>query len=369
MSRIDLDKVTIEELCKVFEEDGVKVSKSMATKAKKGQSIALSNIANKYTSKHEYEKAFEWNLLAANNGNIDALLNVGHHYYRGEGVKQDYLNALEWYLKYTSLSRNTTSVLSLITGIFENGLGVPVNKVKAHEWNLCNENQTYSFMLGVAADLPKERKGLDVMIAESQEIVRVEKEKRAGNNGTNVLLGDPEPITIDSPSPSSSAQQQLNEQLQQYHQRQQTLQFQQKQLQPLQQHEQQHEHKRHESRNQPRIQGEIHHTNPSVILPQTSHKNSMSIDSHERKIQYLEDTNFHLIELLKQEKQEKGEMYNTMRSRIIGLEEENRDMKKKMEEAQQSNHNLTVLLEQERRIRKNDMELADQERKKIMKRS
>jgi hypothetical protein len=44
-------------------------------------------------------------------------------------------------------------------------------------------------------------------------------------------------------------------------------------------------------------------------------------------------------------------------------------MKKKMEETQLSNQNLTVLLEQERRIRKNDMELADQERKKIMKRS
>jgi 4-hydroxyphenylpyruvate dioxygenase-like putative hemolysin len=149
-------------------EDGVKVSKAMVTKAKKGQSTAMVTIAGKYAPKHIYDKAFEWHLLAANNNNIDAFLQVGNHYFRGEGVEKNYLNAIEWYLKYIDLSRNTkTTVLSNIVDMFSKGLGVPANEVKAHEWNQINENQTFSFMVGGVAGLPKESKVYFIIVNDS----------------------------------------------------------------------------------------------------------------------------------------------------------------------------------------------------------
>jgi hypothetical protein len=215
-----------------------------------------------------------------------------------------------------------------------------------------------------------------MLITESQEIVRVAK----GGNGSKELLGESEPITIDSPSPSSSG---LQEQLQQYNQRQ----IQQMPLQPFyhqlklppsqpqQQPQQQLQHQpQHQTQYQPPVEPKRRNTSRSQEdflgdVPPTIYTSNVARDLNIKKIQYLEDTNFHLIELLKQEKHEKNEFYNTLKSRIVALEDENRDMKKKMEETQLSNQNLTVLLEQERRIRKNDMELADQERKKIMKRS
>jgi len=49
--------------------------------------------------RQDYQKAFEWYTKAANQGNIRAQLNVGVMYEQGYGVRQDYRKAKEWFGK------------------------------------------------------------------------------------------------------------------------------------------------------------------------------------------------------------------------------------------------------------------------------
>ena len=49
--------------------------------------------------RQDYAKAMEWYTKAANQGHADAQANLGYIYQYGNGVRQDYAKAREWYLK------------------------------------------------------------------------------------------------------------------------------------------------------------------------------------------------------------------------------------------------------------------------------
>ena len=49
--------------------------------------------------KQDYKEAFEWFRKAAEQGNTKAQFNLGLMYYKGQGVKQDYTEAAKWYRK------------------------------------------------------------------------------------------------------------------------------------------------------------------------------------------------------------------------------------------------------------------------------
>lgn len=68
---------------------------------------------NKYFAKGKYEKAFKCFMLAADEGNRDAMFDVGTMYWKGVGVKQDYKKAIE-YLK--KLSDEGFARASLVIG-------------------------------------------------------------------------------------------------------------------------------------------------------------------------------------------------------------------------------------------------------------
>ena len=70
--------------------------------------------------------------VKANQGDADAQLNLGNRYYNGEGVPQDYKQAVYWYTKaaeqgYASAQFN----LGLMYG---NGQGVPQDYKQAYIW-------------------------------------------------------------------------------------------------------------------------------------------------------------------------------------------------------------------------------------------
>jgi TPR repeat protein len=44
-----------------------------------------------------YQKAFKWCQLAANQGNVNAQANLGLMYGHGKGLDQDYHQAAKWY--------------------------------------------------------------------------------------------------------------------------------------------------------------------------------------------------------------------------------------------------------------------------------
>ena len=50
-------------------------------------------------SKYNYSEAFKFCSVAAEQGNAEAQFNLGVMYDNGQGVKQDYFKAVEWYQK------------------------------------------------------------------------------------------------------------------------------------------------------------------------------------------------------------------------------------------------------------------------------
>ena len=58
--------------------------------------------------------------------------NLGRMYYFGEGVKQDYAKALEWFQK--AAEQGYATAQNNLGSMYYNGQGVKVNYAKAAEW-------------------------------------------------------------------------------------------------------------------------------------------------------------------------------------------------------------------------------------------
>ena len=71
--------------------------------ADQGNASAQNNIGDLYYwgngVKQDYEEAMKWYRKAAAQGNAIAQMNIGHLYDQGKGVKQDYEEAMKWYRK------------------------------------------------------------------------------------------------------------------------------------------------------------------------------------------------------------------------------------------------------------------------------
>uniref|UniRef100_UPI0025971FFC tetratricopeptide repeat protein n=1 Tax=uncultured Psychrobacter sp. TaxID=259303 RepID=UPI0025971FFC len=70
------------------------------TLANQGDASAQHNLGWMYKNgegvRQDYAKAVEWYTKAANQGNASAQYNIGLMYYGGEGVRQDYAKAAEF---------------------------------------------------------------------------------------------------------------------------------------------------------------------------------------------------------------------------------------------------------------------------------
>ena len=85
--------------------------------AEKGKDSNMQNIIGDYYLfgkgvERSYQKAIEWYLKAATNGNHDAMLNLGNCYRYGKGVKRSYSETIKWYKK--SGTENANRALSEI---------------------------------------------------------------------------------------------------------------------------------------------------------------------------------------------------------------------------------------------------------------
>ena len=69
---------------------------------------------------------------AAEQGDAEAQVNLGTMYSLGQGVRQDYAKAKEWYEK-AALQGNEEAQFSLGV-LYEEGAGVRQNKATAKEW-------------------------------------------------------------------------------------------------------------------------------------------------------------------------------------------------------------------------------------------
>ena len=84
-------------------------------------------------AKTNFEKLnLEELILQANYGDVEAQKNLGNIYYNGKGVKQDYLEAFNWYKK-SAEKGNPTAQYNLAI-MYLTGQGIEKNKEEANKW-------------------------------------------------------------------------------------------------------------------------------------------------------------------------------------------------------------------------------------------
>ena len=81
----------------------------------------------------------KWYRLAAEQGDAMAQSNLGIMYERGEGILQDYAEAVKWYR--LAAKQGNAMAQSNLGIMYERGEGVPQNNVMAHMWyNIASAN-------------------------------------------------------------------------------------------------------------------------------------------------------------------------------------------------------------------------------------
>ncbi len=78
-------------------------------------------------------------------------LNLGIEYEKGEGVPQDYTEAVKWY--YLAAGQGDASAQLNLGYMYEKGLGVPKNYAEAHKWYNLQHVASVICLLGLSAIL------------------------------------------------------------------------------------------------------------------------------------------------------------------------------------------------------------------------
>jgi len=83
----------------------------------------------------DYKEAVKWYTKAAEQGNVDAQYNLGLMYNNGQGVIQDYKEAVKWYTK--AAEQGNVDAQYNLGLMYYKGQGVPKDYVMAHMyWNI-----------------------------------------------------------------------------------------------------------------------------------------------------------------------------------------------------------------------------------------
>jgi tetratricopeptide (TPR) repeat protein len=95
-------------------------------------SIARSDVEKALDAQNrgDYETARKEFQALADKGDDKAMIDLGVMYHLGEGVKQDYDKAMEWYLK--AYARTNGDALNNIGVMYRDGLGVATNSKIAY---------------------------------------------------------------------------------------------------------------------------------------------------------------------------------------------------------------------------------------------
>jgi hypothetical protein len=113
-------------------------------RADQGNAHAQLNLGLMYSRGNgvpqDYEEAVKWYKLAANQGYVGAQYHLGRVYYLGQGVDQDYKEAVKWYK--LAANQGYVGAQRALGAKYYFGEGVPQNYVLAHMWmNLASANK------------------------------------------------------------------------------------------------------------------------------------------------------------------------------------------------------------------------------------
>lgn len=95
----------------------------------------------------DYDEAYRWTLLAAEQGLATAQYNLGNLYVNGQGVSQNYEKAAEWF--HRAAKWGDDGALANLSSMYGQGQGVPENLVLAYTFaslaaGFGNENSLYN---------------------------------------------------------------------------------------------------------------------------------------------------------------------------------------------------------------------------------
>ena len=109
---------------------------SIAQKAEQGDAIAQYNLGLMYYKGQgvlqDYKEAVKWYLKAAEQGHASAQFNLGLLYYRGQGVLQDYKKASKWYRK--AVEQGNAPAQVNLGRMYASGRGVIQDYKEAVKW-------------------------------------------------------------------------------------------------------------------------------------------------------------------------------------------------------------------------------------------
>ncbi|MGA2171757.1 MAG: tetratricopeptide repeat protein [Sedimentisphaerales bacterium] len=104
--------------------------------AEQGNTIAQAKVGGMYASgqgvTQNYEEAIKWFRKAAEEGHVLAQTGLGMMYAKGEGVAQDYAEALKWFRKATA--QGEAEAQCWLGFMYDTGLGVAKNRQEAIKW-------------------------------------------------------------------------------------------------------------------------------------------------------------------------------------------------------------------------------------------
>ncbi|KAG0376435.1 hypothetical protein BGX24_007761, partial [Mortierella sp. AD032] len=111
-----------------------------------GDNAAQVTLGDRYRNgdgvDQDYQRAMEWYLKAAAQGNADAHKHIGCLYDQGHGVLRDYAQAADWYLKAAEQGHATAQ--NSIGCMYYAGEGVPQDYSRAMDWYLKAGEQGHS---------------------------------------------------------------------------------------------------------------------------------------------------------------------------------------------------------------------------------
>jgi len=114
--------------------------------AENGYVLAQYGLARIAYDRQDYQLAAKWYEKAGEQGDFEALYNLGYMYHEGQGVTRDYRKARELFYKSADLSRydrerRGTKPMDMLGTIYRDGKGVPKNLVEAYKWYLLAASQ------------------------------------------------------------------------------------------------------------------------------------------------------------------------------------------------------------------------------------
>lgn len=101
--------------------------------AENGHIDAMRTLGTRFLNSKDISdsEAFKWFLMAAENGDFRSMEDVGKMYMNGQGVRQDYEKAVEWFVKASKRNYEARRILGLM---YKTGNGVTKDLKEALRW-------------------------------------------------------------------------------------------------------------------------------------------------------------------------------------------------------------------------------------------